>query len=238
MKLNCRKRKDEKHRASVHTVIPYRRRSSDPCLLLYKPVPSVLVGEGLTPYGTRTLYHRRSVASLASTRRFVFGTLSSVVLLHVFWLDQVLGKSSDNHPLPRYVIMSLRPVPCVLGRGSTFSGRPIARFDRMKILNNNTPSCVSIDACSRAIQNCQEGKLWARPVWAFHRSSLARVAEQQRLESPTPWAVHHQSQGDRTVRQEGKQPTTLCLSNVLLGFRRFISMDCTFFDGLFSRFLP
>lgn len=119
------------------------------------PSPSVLVGERLTQYGTRTLYLRRIVAS---TRRFVFGTHSSVVDLHVFRLDQVLGPSSKNHPLPRYVIMSFRSVPCVLGRGSTFSRRPIARFDRMKNLNNNTPSCVSVDACSRAIQNCQEGK--------------------------------------------------------------------------------
>jgi len=158
MKLNRRKRKDEKHRTSVHTAVPCRRRSSDPCLPLYKPVPSVLVGEGLTPYGTRTLYHRRI---FASTRRFLSGTQRNRLWFFCtfFRLDQVLGPSSENHPLPRYVIMSFRSVPCVLGRGSTFSGRPIARFDRMKNLNNNTPSCVSTDACSRAIQNCQEGKL-------------------------------------------------------------------------------
>jgi len=129
MKLNRRKREDEKRRAFVHTAVSYRRRSPDPCLPLYKPVPSVLVGEGLTPYGTRTLYHRRIVVS---TRRFVSGTQPSVVVLHVFRLDRVLGPSSENHPLPRYVIMSFHSVPCVLGQGSTFSGRPIARFDRMK----------------------------------------------------------------------------------------------------------
>ncbi|KAE9534980.1 hypothetical protein AGLY_008272 [Aphis glycines] len=69
-----------------------------------------------------------------------------------FRLDQVLGPSSENHPLPRYVIMSFRSVPCALGRGSTFPGRPIARFDRMKNLNNNTPSCMPVPAQSKIVK--------------------------------------------------------------------------------------
>jgi len=165
-----------------------------------------------------TLYRTRNTAARLTTVElrppFTIWLPERSVILRFSPLSSRRTSARKSHP--RYVILSFRPVPCGIGESVTFSGRPIVRFDRMKIFNNNTPFvCVLVDACSRSIQNRQEGKLGAWPVRAVHCPGPARVAEQQRPEGPTPWAIHHQSQGDRAVRQKGKLPLTKCLSKVL-----------------------